>query len=117
MTKSIEDGMKILKTILLGAALVLPAWGAIAAEMPVGHFVRVYDSAHLTAHPDQLVKEVDLKLKRSSTDKDVRDFSLRMKLRGRVKALTTAGFCLSEGSGLKCIVECDGGGVRIAAAR
>ena len=36
-----------------------------------------------------------------------------MKLRGRDEVLTTEGACRSEGSGLECIVECDGGGVRI----
>ena len=80
-----------MKRLLLATIFALASFSASAlesaAEMPVGHFVRIYDKAHLTAHPDQLVKEVELKLKRSLTQYFVRDFSLRMKLRGRKKLL------------------------------
>ena len=99
-------------TLLTTAALLALATPAMA-ENPIGRFARVYDRAHLTTHPDQLVKEVDLLLKKSSTRYYSHDFSLRMKLRGRDEALRTEGACRSEGSGLECMVECDGGGVRI----
>ena len=36
-----------------------------------------------------------------------------MKLRGRNETLKTIGYCQTDGSGLKCVVECDGGGVRV----
>ena len=99
--------------VLLTAAMVVALAAPAMAENPIGRFARVYDRAHLTAHPDQLVKEVDLLLKKSSTQYYSHEFSLRMKLRGRAAALKTGGACRSEGSGLECIVECDGGGVRI----
>jgi len=33
---------------------------ARAEQVPLGDFVRVYDKAHLAAHPDQLVREMRL---------------------------------------------------------
>ena len=103
----------MIKSTLLTAAALLALAAPAMAENPIGRFARVYDRAHLTTHPDQLVKEVDLLLKKSSTRYYSHDFSLRMKLRGRDETLRTEGACRSEESGLECIVECDGGGVRI----
>jgi hypothetical protein len=33
--------------------------------------------------------------------------------RGSDKILETTGYCTAEGSGIKCQVECDGGGVHV----
>jgi glycosidase len=86
-----------------------------AGDSIVGHFARVYDKNHLAEHPDQLVKEVRLDITIPKNDSDYAyDFFLQMKIRGRDKTLKTAGLCLNEGNGLRCIVECDGGGITLS---
>jgi Bacterial SH3 domain len=84
-----------------------------ATEDPSGRYARVYDASHLARHPDQLVKEVNLSIKRASSKGYSHDFTLSIRLRGRNDVLKTEGPCHGEGSGLSCLVECDGGGIRV----
>ena len=83
------------------------------------HFLWVYSTAHMAAHPDQLVKKVDLLLKKPQAASYLYTFYLAITLRGRDKSLKTEGACRNEGTALErvfrlhCIVECDGGGIRI----
>jgi SH3-like domain-containing protein len=83
-----------------------------AAEDLYGQYMRVYDQAHLAAHPDQLVTHVDLSIVRSSGYYK-HNFTLHMRLRDRNELLKTEGYCKKDGRGLRCLVECDGGGIRI----
>ena len=84
------------------------------ADGVVGCFERAYDNAHLSRHPDQVVKAVKLFIKKTSPDSYYRyDFALRLMLRGTNEPLQTGGYCYNEGSGVKCQVECDGGGVYV----
>jgi Bacterial SH3 domain len=77
-----------------------------------GQYMRVYDRAHLAAHPDQVVTLVDLSIVRSSGHYR-HNFTLHVRLRGRDETLKTEGYCEKDGRGLRCMVECDGGGIRI----
>lgn len=101
--------MKLVKKLLLASALALAFVTTVnAGEIPIGCFARTYDSAHLAAHPDQIVRAVKLRLYKAPPD--ARFFALEMQLRGRDKPLKTGGYC----KGAACKVECDGGGVNIA---
>lgn len=97
-----------------GAALL--TFTEVAHASNAGCFVRTYDRAHLAKHPDQMVKGVKLHLKTNNRRSYDYDFSLQFKVRGKNETLRTAGFCNHDPStinGLKCLVECDGGGVNV----
>ena len=107
--------MKHIALILLVAVtLSVPA---LAANNVAGCFSRTYDRAHLAKHPDQIVTAVKLHLKTNNHRSYDCDFSLQFKVRGKYETLRTAGFCNRDArgaaKGLKCIVECDGGGVYV----
>jgi hypothetical protein len=105
------------RTMLLGAlaAVTIATITANARELDTGCYARVYDSAHLAKHPDQLITAVELCL--HPGDGGAPDFTLEIKRRGDIKALHALGPCRSgrEGStrGLSCNVESDGGGVYV----
>ena len=100
--------------IALGVLASTTTW-AIGADFALGCFARVYDRAHLAKHPDQIVTGVKLHiLRRQVRDPPYAyDFALRVRMRGRNEPLSTVGLCKTEPPGVKCIVECDGGEVRI----
>jgi len=88
-------------------------------------FSRVYDAAHLAAHPAQQATSMKL-LVRMENDKETRqptfNFTMGVTKRASKTLLTTAGDCgqLRDGKDegpvtrLGCGVECDGGGLGIA---
>jgi hypothetical protein len=105
-----EQAMNI--KMLIAAAVIagLPA-SATADHSALGCFARVYDRAHLARHPDQTVTAVRLKImKPDRRTSFTYNFALAFKVRGRNVSLKAEGPCI----GKQCIVECDGGGVRIA---
>jgi hypothetical protein len=128
------------KKLMMTAACLAALTGGASAGDLIGRFSRTYDKAHLAAHPDQLVTQVDLSLEKSSTQHYSHHFTLRVMLRGRDKVLKTGGSCQDEETvwqehvqsckqsgefdrcikslprfvgGLSCRVECDGGGVHV----
>lgn len=102
----------LLLALLVGGALVNPT---AAAENPLGCFVRNYDKAHLAAHPHQRVTNVRLLIKQAPRGRPYAyEFSLQVNVRGKNETLSTAGQCDRKGSGLECLVECDGGGINVS---
>ena len=100
-------------------ALIAPA-GALERELPMApeisavRYARTYDKAHLAAHPDQLIRAVRLSIIPPNAEHpEAPWFNLQFELRGRSRPLRTTGFCLRDGDGLRCVVECDGGGVNL----
>ncbi len=83
---------------------------------------RVYDEAHLLAHPDQTVTAMTLgagfyRLEDAPPEDSGNTlFGMAVTLRDGTKG-TTSGVCWSDGSELRCGVECDGGGVVVSGAR
>lgn len=103
-----------MKRILLASAIALGvAAPAAAGPDALGCFARTYDRAHLAQHPDQLITAVKLRIyvPPSPSLSGYHWFTARFKLRGRSKTLHAEGVCHHEASGLRCNVECDGGGV------
>jgi hypothetical protein len=88
---------------------------SVAAEPDaLGCFTRTYDRAHLARHPDQLVTSVKLRIRPPSDVDDERPvFEVQFKVRGKNKPLVNTGNCSKEARGLRCSVECDGGGVNV----
>jgi hypothetical protein len=102
------------KLLLSGIAALFLATGAVRAETNVlGCFVRVYDKAHLAKHPDQIVTAVKLHIKKWDDDESYFEYALKVKIRGRNETLHTGGLCREGTSGLRCWVECDGGGINV----
>jgi hypothetical protein len=102
------------RTTLTALLVWIIAAPAAAGPDALGCFVRTYDRAHLARHPDQLITAVKLRVHRPPPP-DMRKyywFLAQFNLRGRQETLRTSGFC-NEKSGLRCIVECDGGGVDV----
>jgi hypothetical protein len=67
----------------------------------------------LAKHPDQIVTEVKLNIRPARQSGYAYDFALRVRVRGKDEALNTGGSCAAEPRGVKCSVECDGGGVHV----
>jgi hypothetical protein len=111
-----------LKAVL--ALCVLPGTKGIAGEAPSEEtcFSRQYNSKHLSDHPNQLVRSISLKVRPlpphpRNADTGAYAFSISMSVRGSTSTLRTSGYCKwKEGKSvvaLRCIVDCDGGGVNL----
>lgn len=101
------------------ADIVQPTDGARAC------YSRVYDAAHLKAHPHQQITEMSFRLAYYIHDPDETYpkgqrnyyFELAAKRRGDSRRLTAGGECApTETGSIFCGVECDGGGVGLAAS-
>jgi len=95
-------------------AMEAPDRGAFAKILPAPGgalcFRRVYDTAHLRAHPRQKVQEMTLFLRtRASETKPaaIANFALGARRRTDRKILTVAGDCM--GDPVTCAPDCDGG--------
>jgi len=98
---------------LAGLLLILALPAAAGPDAP-GCFARTYDRAHLAQHPDQVVTAVMLRIYRPPRgNADKYWFLAQFRLRGKDKPLRTSGICNETASGLRCLVECDGGGVDV----
>jgi hypothetical protein len=91
---------------------------AVTPDKVAGCFTRTYDRTHLAKHPDQIVTAVKLHLKKSRNGPSYPyDFVLAFNVRGKNKTLRTEGICREDAvgtaKGVKCRVECDGGGVNV----
>ena len=108
-----NTGAKMNRTALAGVLLIL-AVPATAAPDALGCFTRTYDRAHLAQHPDQMVTAVKLRIYRPPPENvDKYWFVAQFRLRGKDETLRTSGICNERVSGLRCLVECDGGGVDV----
>jgi hypothetical protein len=68
----------------------------------------------LAQHPDQVVTAVKLRIYRPPPgNADKYWFLAQFRLRGKDETLRTSGICREKASGLRCSVECDGGGVDV----
>jgi hypothetical protein len=101
------------RTALAGIVLLL-AVPATAEPDPLGCFTRTYDRNQLAQHPDQLVSAVKLRIYRPPPgNADKYWFFAQFRLRGKDDTLRTSGICNEKASGLRCLVERDGGGVDV----
>jgi len=88
-------------------------------------FQRVYDATHLRRHPNQKVTAVVFRLRyyKHSGDKQDPDgqrfyyFDLGARVKGRPRLLRAAGECNAGATGIRCGVDCDGGGVDVSYSR
>ena len=100
--------------------------GALANLLAPTHnasvcYARTYDAAHLKQHPQQTVTQMLFRLRYYDHRKDKADpaeqqnyyFSLAVKQKGRAKTLRADGECAPTANGIRCGVECDGGGVNL----
>lgn len=72
-------------------------------------YLRHYDRAHLTAHPNQLVEEIAIGPEPGSMEADVLVLRLALYLRGRDEQFRAAAYCENDGAGLGCHLEGDAG--------
>ncbi len=85
-------------------------------------FTRIYDPAHLAAHPQQNVKTMMLLAVADPEDADTIDLRIGVTFRTRKGTLETEGSCFTghvegepvDDSGLHCSVACDGGAFDVA---
>jgi len=105
-------------------AVVAAAAGAARAADDIGLdlpacYERFYDARHLTAHPSQHVRTMRIRFFRhpdADTVSAIMNLDFRPESRRyREPGVTyVAGFiCMREGNGVRCGVECDGGGVAL----
>jgi len=77
---------------------------------------RIYDEAHLAAHPDQQVTAMTLSMsfaRYDETDPGLHYFGLKVALRDGRHG-TAAGGCHSYDGDVRCGVDCDGGGFALS---
>ena len=99
--------------IALAGLLLILAVPATAGPDALGCFTRTYDRAHLAQH-NQVVTAVMLRIYRPPPgNADKYWFLAQFRLRGKDGSLRTNGICSEKASGLRCLVECDGGGVDV----
>jgi len=86
---------------------------------------RDYDKAHLAKHPDQLVTSMEFRIAyhRFEPEQNYPEgqrnyyFQMLVDRRGETQRLEGSGECsASDGGPIVCSIECDGGGVGVAAA-
>lgn len=90
-----------------------------------GCWQRVYDARHLAAHPRQRITKMTFLLRVTGYDKNgdvvtrnadrvAYEFAIALQRRGDKRPLRTAGSCQGNpGDPVRCVVDCDGGGVTI----
>src|SRR5260370_27170063 len=109
-----KQGEGRMNRIALAGVLLTLALPATAGPDALGCFTRTYDRAHLAQHPDQVVTAVKLRIYRPPPgNADKYWFLAHFALRGKDETLPTHGICNEKASGLRCLVECDGGGVDV----
>jgi hypothetical protein len=109
-----KQGERKMNRIALAGVLLTLAVPAAAGPDALGCFTRTYDRAHLAQHPDQVVTAVKLRIYRPPPgNADKYWFLAQFALRGKDETLRTNGICNEKASGLRCLVECDGGGVDV----
>jgi hypothetical protein len=109
-----KQGEEKMNRIALAGVLLMLAVPATAGPDALGCFTRTYDRAHLAQHPDQVVTAVKLRIHRPPRgNADKYWFLAQFRLRGKDETLRTNGICNDKASGLRCSVECDGGGVDV----
>ena len=109
-----KQGEGKMNRIALAGVLSILAVPAAAGPDALGCFTRSYDRAHLAQYPDQVVTAVKLRIYRPpSGNADKYSFLAHFALRGKDKPLRTSGICNETASRLRCLVECDGGGVDV----
>jgi len=109
-----KQGEGKMNRIALAGVLLMLAVPASAGPDALGCFTRTYDRAHLAQHPDQVVTAVKLRIHRPPPgNADKYWFLAQFRLRGKDETLRTNGICNEKASGLRCLVECDGGGVDV----
>jgi hypothetical protein len=109
-----KQGEAKMNRIALAGVLLILAVPVAAAPDALGCFTRTYDRAHLAQHPDQVVSAVKLRIYRPPPgNADKYWFLVQFALRGKEETLRTNGICNEKASGLRCLVECDGGGVDV----
>jgi hypothetical protein len=85
-------------------------------------YARRYDAAHLRAHPHQRITAMTfllyveaydpVDLKKPPEERVYYEFAMSVARRGDKKLLHTAGDC-SGSDEISCVVDCDGGGVKL----
>jgi len=109
-----KQGEGTMNRIAFAGVLFILAVPATAGPDALGCFTRTYDRAHLAQHPDQVVTAVKLRIYRPPPgNADKYWFLAQFRLRGKEETLRTNGICNEKASGLRCLVECDGGGVDV----
>ena len=92
-------------------------------QLPVNDsacFMRIYDAAHLKAHPKQLVRQIRI-AHRGTADDGTLYISLDINLRKRANNGTydynSGGYCKGKGASLVCTPEWDAGRFTISAGK
>ncbi len=109
--------MRPLPILALALSLLAAASGARAqtpgAPSPVilpGCYTRVYDAAHLAAHPGQKVTALYAQLNKNPAEYTHRfELELTVRLRGERKTRWAVAGCSPRDAGLLCSVDEDGG--------
>ncbi|PZO79113.1 MAG: hypothetical protein DI629_10380 [Mesorhizobium amorphae] len=110
--------MKRAAAILFLATALVPTTGAAGvldqfADGRSACFARSYDAQHLARHPAQSVAWIALDRDRKSDDAGT-TLRLRFRLKHSAEVFGTLVACRPSGSDARCLVEADGGALRLS---
>lgn len=91
---------------LLATVLALTSHPARSADI-LGCFAATYDKAHFAKYPGQTPTFLAVLVERQG---EFLAMSVTARLRGKTGTWGEAGACSANGEGLKCYIDCDGGG-------
>jgi hypothetical protein len=112
--------------LVLGFALPASAAGDFTTKLmgrapgkgkTIACFNRVYDEAHLAAHPQQNVRAMMLMVSMSADEPDTLDLRVGTNFRSRKILFQSEGNCAKAEAGsasAHCAVACDGGSIDVA---
>lgn len=92
---------------------VVPAMAGVVSdrfENGGGCYIRQYDAAHMRAHPDQVVRQVNLELSPSDAPKGTTPLHLQFTLR-QGSVYGADAYCTTND---RCLIEGDGGSFALA---
>lgn len=102
-----------MKPVKLTLALAMCVFAQAAASAEIsGCFSASYNAAHLTKYPSQTPTFLSVLITRQDGNTM---FDVTAMLRGKRGKWGEAGGCFASGPGLKCSVDCDGGGFELQA--
>lgn len=115
-----------MRRLFLMSLLMLGVASPTLADPPMGCFTRDYSAGHLAKNPNQHVASIRLLFDRGDGAMYPRFLYLdgRFADQGRARldgvggaAFSQSAFCVEDGGTFRCQVECDGGGLEIAALK
>jgi hypothetical protein len=103
-------------TVFTAPLLARPLESELPPKTPAC-YERIYDAAHLAAHPKQEVTRIRLVHTGQSAPNEVMFLTIDIAVRGKREVYSLGGVCEADGRGLNCTPEWNAGTFRVEASQ